>query len=101
MTYVIRPMLESDAAEVLAIYQAGIDGGDATFETASPSWADFDAVRLPGHRFVAADEESGRILGWTAVKRVSERAVYAGVVEHAVYVHPDARKRGLGAALLT
>jgi len=101
MTYVIRPMLESDADQVLAIYQAGIDGGNATFETAAPAWADFDAARLPGHRHVAVDSDTGRILGWTAVKPVSERAAYAGVVEHAVYVHPDAHQRGLGAALLT
>ncbi|HEX3311247.1 MAG TPA: GNAT family N-acetyltransferase, partial [Streptosporangiaceae bacterium] len=27
--------------------------------------------------------------------------VYAGVIEHSVYVHPAARGRGVGAALLT
>jgi phosphinothricin acetyltransferase len=31
---------------------------------------------------------------------VSERCVYAGVVEHSVYVHPDARGRGVGRTLL-
>ena len=41
------------------------------------------------------------MLGWTAVAPVSDRCAYAGVVEHSVYVHPDARGRGVGLALLT
>nr|WP_223297407.1 GNAT family N-acetyltransferase [Catenulispora acidiphila] len=36
-----------------------------------------------------------------AASRTSTRAVYAGVVEHSVYVHPSAQRRGVGAALLT
>lgn len=32
---------------------------------------------------------------------VSERCAYAGVVEHSVYVHPDAQGQGVGLALLT
>jgi phosphinothricin acetyltransferase len=35
-----------------------------------------------------------------ATAAVSGRCVYAGVVEHSVYVHPAARGRGVGAALL-
>ncbi|MEV0560546.1 N-acetyltransferase family protein [Dactylosporangium sp. NPDC050588] len=95
----IRPMTPADAGAVLAIYQAGIDGGNASFEPAAPDWATFDAGRLPGHRLVAVDD-AGRVLGWVAVSRVSARAVYAGVVEHSVYVDPAARGRGVGRALL-
>lgn len=98
MTTVV-PMLAEHAAQVLAIYQAGIAEGNSTFETAAPSWAAFDAARLPEHRFVALDAE-GRVTGWTAVVRVSPRAAYAGVVEHAVYVHPEARRQGVAGALL-
>ena len=36
----------SDATEVLAIYQAGLDGGQASFETTAPDWPAFDAGRL-------------------------------------------------------
>ncbi|WP_344077011.1 N-acetyltransferase family protein [Luedemannella helvata] len=92
-------MTAADADDVLAIYQAGIDTGDATFETAAPTWAAFDAGRLPQHRFVACDA-GGRVLGWVAASPVSARPAYAGVVEHSVYVHPDARGRGVGATLL-
>jgi phosphinothricin acetyltransferase len=91
-------MTPGDAESVLEIYQAALDGGDASFETAAPDWAAFDAGRLPGHRWIAAD--GARVLGWVAVTRVSPRPVYAGVVEHSVYVDAAARGRGVGRALL-
>lgn len=96
----IRPMEEGDAGQVLAIYQAGLDTGQASFETAAPAWQAFDAAKLAGHRHVAADAVTGEVLGWTAASAVSDRCVYAGVIEHSVYVHPDHRGRRIGGALL-
>jgi L-amino acid N-acyltransferase YncA/DNA-binding transcriptional ArsR family regulator len=96
----IRPMCAGDAEPVLAVYQAGLDAGDASFETGAPSWAAFDAGRLAGHRHVATADDTGELLGWVAVSPVSSRGAYAGVVEHSVYVAPGARGRGVGAALL-
>ncbi|MFF5232431.1 GNAT family N-acetyltransferase [Dactylosporangium sp. NPDC000521] len=98
-TPAVRAMTPADAGPVLAIYQAGLDGGNASFEHTAPDWAAFDASRLPEHRFVAVDA-AGVVLGWVAVTRVSARAVYAGVVEHSVYVDPAAQGRGVGRALL-
>ncbi len=95
----VRPMEPGDAGPVLAVYQAGLDAGDASFETGAPSWADFDAARLPGHRHVAVGG-TGDLLGWVAASPVSSRSVYAGVVEHSVYVAPGARGRGVGGVLL-
>ncbi|WP_144128221.1 GNAT family N-acetyltransferase [Catellatospora sichuanensis] len=92
-------MAEADAEAVLAIYQQGIDTGDATFDTTAPTWAAFDAGRLPEHRLVACDQ-AGQALGWVAVSRVSARPAYAGVVEHSVYVRPEAQGRGVGLLLM-
>ncbi|MCW2641060.1 MAG: hypothetical protein JWP76_3366 [Dactylosporangium sp.] len=92
-------MEDAHADAVLDIYRRGIDGGEATFETEPPTWERFAASRLPDHRFVAVDAD-GRVLGWVACSPVSQRGVYVGVVEHSVYVHPDARGRGLGKTLL-
>ncbi|HEY3953306.1 MAG TPA: GNAT family N-acetyltransferase [Streptosporangiaceae bacterium] len=96
---VIEPMNPAHAGPVLAIYQTGLDTGNASFETAAPDWDGFDAAHLPGHRYIAAGP-GGEVLGWVAVSPVSGRCVYAGVVEHSVYVHPAAAGRGVGRALL-
>jgi L-amino acid N-acyltransferase YncA len=96
----IRPMEPADAGPVLAIYQAGLDTGQASFEITAPDWEEFDAVKLPDHRHVAVDAGTGQVLGWTAAVAVSDRCVYAGVIEHSVYTHPGHRRRGIGAALL-
>ncbi|MFF3215319.1 GNAT family N-acetyltransferase [Streptomyces sp. NPDC002886] len=92
-------MARDHAEEVLEIYRAGIDEGNATFETEAPTWAEFDAAKLPEHRFVALGQD-GKLLGWVAASKVSDRCAYAGVVEHSVYVRPAARGRGVGRALL-
>ncbi|MBQ1074945.1 N-acetyltransferase [Micromonospora sp. C31] len=92
-------MRPRDAGRVLAIYQAGLDEGEASFETTAPTWAAFDAARLPEHRFVAVDG-GDTVVGWVAVSPTSARAVYAGVVEHSVYVDPGARGRGVARILL-
>ena len=91
-------MTREHAAAVLAIDQAGIDEGNATFETHAPAWDEFTTDRLTGHRYVAVT--GGDVLGWVAASAVSDRCVYAGVVEHSVYVHPNARGRGVGRRLL-
>jgi len=94
----IEAMTGAHAPAVLAIYQAGIDEGNATFETRAPDWQAFSAARLPGCRYVAVD--GGRVAGWVAVSAVSSRPAYAGVVEHSVYVDPGARGKGVGRRLL-
>ncbi len=91
-------MLPEHAPEVLAIYQHGIDGGNATFEAAVPDWAVFSAGKLAEHRFVARDAE--QILGWAALSPTSARPVFEGVAEVSIYIHPDAQGRGVGRALL-
>jgi phosphinothricin acetyltransferase len=96
----IRPMEAGDAGPVLAIYQAGLDTGQASFEVTAPAWEEFDAAKLPAHRHVAVDTGTGEVLGWAAAIAVSDRCVYAGVIEHSVYVHPASKRRGIGAALL-
>ena len=95
---VLAPMRAAHADAVLDVYAAGIATGTATFQAEPPTWAEFDAGHLPGHRLVALDGDE--VLGWVAASPVSGRCVYAGVVEHSLYVRPGARGRGVGRALL-
>ena len=98
-TATVTAMTDHHADPVLAIYRAGIDEGNATFETTAPTWEAFDQGHLEAHRFVAVDD-AGTVLGWAACVPVSDRCVYAGVVEHSVYVDPAARGYGVGRLLL-
>ena len=95
----LGPMLVTDAAAVLEIYEDGMASGHATFQTSLPSWAEWDAAHLAAPRLVARDE-SGAVLGWCALSQISNRKVYAGVAEESVYVAPAARGSGVGHALL-
>lgn len=95
----IRAMTIHDAAEVLNIYQAGIDTANATFAESPPDWETFDAGHVRAHRFIAV--EGTRTLGWIAVSPYGARRAYRGVVEHSVYVASHARGRGVGSKLLT
>lgn len=97
-TLALEPMTAADWPSVRAIYEEGIATGDATFETAAPEWAAWDAGHLPGGRLVARLD--GETAGWAALTPVSGRCVYAGVAEVSVYVAELARGRGVGRALL-
>jgi L-amino acid N-acyltransferase YncA len=94
----IMPMTAAHSSAVLTIYQAGIDEGNATFETRAPDWDRFSSARLSEHRYVAVS--GADVVGWVAVSPISARAVYRGVVEHSVYVHRGARGQGVGRRLL-
>jgi L-amino acid N-acyltransferase YncA len=96
---VIRALTEADWPSVEAIFREGIATGNATFESEPPSWHRFDSGKVAHSRLVWDDGD--RILGWVAASPVSARPVYAGVVEHSVYVAAAARGRGIGAALLS
>jgi L-amino acid N-acyltransferase YncA len=93
-------MQAADWPRLEAIYAAGIRSGQATFETSAPTWDEFDREHLAEHRFVVTERQQGPIVGWIAGSPTSHRAVYAGVVEHSVYVDPAAAGRGVGRALL-
>jgi len=93
----IRDLRPDDWSPVRAIYEEGIRGGDATFETETPSWERWDAAH-PRLRLVA--ERDGAVVGWAALSPASARQCYRGVGEVSVYVAGEARGAGLGRELL-
>ena len=58
-----RPMTAADWPAVEIILAAGIAGGEATFETTTPSWERFDAGKVTDARLVAIDETFGFLFG--------------------------------------
>jgi phosphinothricin acetyltransferase len=95
----IVAMRRADWPRVAEIYAEGIATGGATFETEVPPWGRWDAAHLPAPRLVA--RIGGRIMGWAAVARVSDREVYKGRVECSLYIAAEARGMGVGEALMT
>ena len=94
----IRELRQEDWPAVREIFEQGIAGRNATYETEAPSWEAWDRSQLDGQRYVAV--EGGRVVGWVAAHAVSSRPCYRGVVEHSVYVHDEFQGRGIGRALL-
>ena len=90
-------MRADDWPAVRRIYDDGIATGQATFETKSPEWPEWDAKHLAVPRLVARD---GSVIGFATLSRVSARDVYRGVCEVSIYVAAEARGRGVGYALL-
>lgn len=102
-------MTAADWPSVAAIYADGIATGDATFETAVPSWEDWDAARRADCRIVAEvagaggehrPRPPGVLAGFACLSPVSRRPVYSGVAEVMVYVAAPWRGRGIGGRLL-
>ena len=93
----VRELRPEDWPAVRAIYEEGIRGGNATFETEAPSWQEWDAAH-PALRFVA--ERDGSVVGWAALSPSSPRRCYRGVGGVSVYVAEAARGVGTGRLLL-
>ena len=94
----IVSLLPSHWDRVHAIYFDGLNTGQATFETAAPTWEKWDATHLAHSRLIATAD--GVVAGWAALSPVSARPVYAGVAEVSIYVAGQWRGRGVGRALL-
>ena len=96
----IRAAAAADLPRVAEIYNHGIAERVATFETAPRTAADLAGWATDGRPFVVAQNEAGRVVGWACAGSYSDRCVYSGVGEHAVYIDPQARGCGLGRRLL-
>lgn len=95
----VENLTQKDWGAVRTIYIQGIATGDATFETRSPSWEEWDIAHLPVCRIIAKDGST--IIGWAALSPVSDRSVYNGVAEVSIYLAKSSQRKGVGKILLT
>jgi phosphinothricin acetyltransferase len=96
----LRPAARSDAAAICRVYNQGIAGRQATFETTERQPEDVLGWFEDGLPLIVATEPGGRVVGFARLSAYSDRCVYEGVGEHAVYVDELARGRGVGRLLL-
>ncbi|MGL5416568.1 MAG: GNAT family N-acetyltransferase [Clostridium sp.] len=97
MKYNIRAMFDEDWEAIEKIYGDGIKGG-ATFQREVPDFEYWNKMYLKKCRLVICEEE--KVIGWTAVRHISPREAYRGVVELSIYIDKDYKGKGVGGALL-
>jgi L-amino acid N-acyltransferase YncA len=103
---VIRPAREDDLPAINAIYNHYVRSSTCTYQTedepmeARVAW--FSAHDPATHPVTVATpgSEAGELLGWAALSRYNPRRGYRHTVEDSVYVRDDARRKGVGGALL-
>jgi phosphinothricin acetyltransferase len=104
MTTTAPPMLraatEADGAAIAAIYNEGIAGRQATFDTAECSPAEAAGWTGRDGEPLLVAELDGRVAAFARVIRSSDRCAMAGVGEYTIYVAAHARGRGIGFRLL-
>lgn len=96
----VRPATRDDADAITRIYNEGIRGRGATFETRERAVADvltwFEDSRFP----IVVAVEAGQVVGWAAASAYRLRACYAGIAEYSIYVATSHHGRGVGRALM-
>lgn len=98
----IRAARQSDLPGILEIYNHAVVNTTATFDVeprspeAQQAWF---LEHTPPHPAIVWEQE-GRILGWASLSPYASRCAYRFAGEASVYVAADARRSGIGEALL-
>jgi L-amino acid N-acyltransferase YncA len=99
----IRPAAAADLPAVTAVYAHNVLHGTGTFELDPPDLAemtrrhaDVTGKRLP---WLVA-ESAGQVLGYAYANHFRPRPAYRFCLEDSIYLHADARGRGVGRLLL-
>lgn len=97
----IRPATAADAREILDIYAPYVESSPVTFEVAVPPLDEFTA-RVEGlaRRYAwLVYEIDGRIVGYAHSAPHRAREGYKWSTDVAIYVRPEAQRRGVARAL--
>ena len=99
----IRPSRDEDLPAICAIYGHHVLHATGTFETVPPTVAEMAARRADvlakGLPYLVV-EDAGQVLGFAYCQWFKPRPAYRFSAEDSIYLHPDARGRGLGQQLL-
>ena len=100
----VEPARPTHLPEMAAIYAEQIAAGLGSFEDPLPDAAELgrrlDAVRAAGLPAYVARDTEGRVLGFCWARPFRPIAAYRGTVEDSIHVAAEARRHGVGRALL-
>jgi L-amino acid N-acyltransferase YncA len=94
-----RMATRTDTPAIARIFNEGIEGRTATFETRLRTAADIEAW-FDGRHPVIVVERDGQVAAFASTSSYRNRECYAGVAEFSVYVAGPARRTGAGALAL-
>ena len=108
MSFLLRPAEAGDLTAIAAIYAEEVLHGRASFEEVPPDveemrrrWQGVTERELPYLVAVGQDPWEGEpILGYAYAGPYRPRPAYRHTLEDSVYLHPAARRQGIGTALL-
>ena len=100
----IRPTTHADLSGILDIYNEAVLNTTASYDyeprTLEHRRAWFDDHAANDLPVFVAENETGRITGWSALNRFHDRKGYQFTVENSVYVAADQRGKGIGKLLM-
>ena len=100
----VRPAQQADLPAILEIYNEAVLNTTATYDneprTLEHRVAWFEDHAKTNHPVFVAEDEEGRIVGWSALNPFHARAGYRFTTENSVYVAADHRGRGIGKQLM-
>jgi L-amino acid N-acyltransferase YncA len=100
----VRPATRDDLPAILEIYNEAVLNTTATYDYEPRSLehrvAWFEDHEKHNYPVFVAVNESGRLVGWSALNRYHDRKGYRFTSENSVYVAADQRGKGIGKLLL-
>ena len=99
----LRIATPADIPAMLEIYGPYVLSSTATFEYTVPTLEEFTSRfdTITAQYTWLVWEEAGKILGYAYASAPYTRAAYAWCAEPSIYLHPDAKGRGIGTKLYT